>query len=337
MKKLLFLGLIASTLVFTNCGKDDDPDPLMNQLKLSATNYDVNNGYLVEFPKTEDIFYYWTLVLTDGDYDSYTGSTNAANTNYALVVSLASRSADVSGEYVYVAPGVSTTEEKIFAGIMFTDLNNVQGVSLTEGTINISGSGGNYTLEANGMAGTLTFEGHYDGTFTVDPGAYNESIVNNGTSDLISDMNSGSIWVEAGAQKVNGSTSTSFTAIFTDDSQFDISSECVQSPYVEIRLIPDGGSLVSGEYVFSNMREDGTASVGIIDFARGGQNDNSWNADFVSGSVTVLDAGNDRYIFTWTFDAFVSSNGRLMGGTPNGTASGDFKGLYNVTTSFGCL
>lgn len=149
--KNLFLGLLVVSLVlFTSCGGDDDT--VVIELGLSgALTFDGN-----EFSASDGLFaeaadggaYAATFFISDAPltYDDETNQTNFQGDFLVNLIIFKEGDAFEAGNYSIADLG-STIEDKS-ALLVYADADNVEsgGVLAIGGTVNIQGSGDNYTL-----------------------------------------------------------------------------------------------------------------------------------------------------------------------------------------------
>lgn len=149
MKRILFILTILSVIIVTSCGSDDDP---VIELGLSGTlTYDgntvtISDGLFGEV--SEEGEYAATFFISDADL-SYNPSSNQANFQGEVLVNVliySESDAFEAGNYDVVTLDGEVADKS--ALVLFADVNNASegGAFATGGTINIQGSGTNFTL-----------------------------------------------------------------------------------------------------------------------------------------------------------------------------------------------
>lgn len=163
MKKILLTLSILSIVLITSCGKDDGGDVqvgLTGSINFNGKSYSISNGGYSG--ANSDNIFAAIFIMSDGDIDleeeTFDGSI------FLSVLTLAEGTSFEPGNY-----SLSLTSEK-FAGasVSIIDGDNQEDYSAESGTINITGSGNNYSLTFNlQFENDLELTGNVSGGFEV--------------------------------------------------------------------------------------------------------------------------------------------------------------------------
>ena len=149
MKKVLFAFTILSSLFIASCGKDDGATielGLSGTLTYDGNTVTISDGLFGEL--SEDGEYAATFFLSDAELD-FNASSNQANFQGEVLVNVliySESEAFEAGNYDVVSFDSPITDKS--AIVLYADVNNASdgGAIANGGTVNIQGSGTNFTL-----------------------------------------------------------------------------------------------------------------------------------------------------------------------------------------------
>lgn len=170
MKKAILSLSVAAILLTSSCGSDDSTAAVVNELLFDGTSLEGASGIVVDIGATDD-HYTQLFAISDGDMN-YNGSTGSFQfqTSSKFFLSLGAASLGNSqfstGTFEYRQLASSVPDVSHFYSGTFVDIDNSQTLSVTGGTITISGSSPNYTLQFDlTLTGGKKLTGAYVGTF----------------------------------------------------------------------------------------------------------------------------------------------------------------------------
>lgn len=174
MKKILILLSIVSLAVVSSCGSDDEvTDQLMvNELFFDGTSLVGENGISVDNGPSGD-HYEHAFAISDGDinYNQSSGSFQfLTSSKFILSFGAASlgNSQFSAGVFEFRPLASSVPDTNYFFDATFIDIDNSSTLSVTSGTLTVSGESPNWSL---GLDLTLTggkkVTGAFIGTFEV--------------------------------------------------------------------------------------------------------------------------------------------------------------------------
>lgn len=172
MKKLLFLLSITSIIVLSSCGSDDST-ALVNELFFDGTSLMGENGIAVDVGSS-DQHYEFDFGISDGDlaYNSSSGSFQfSTSSSFVVTFGAASFGSNQfnTGTFEFRSVIDDVPENSYFFSGTFIDIENSMTLSVTDGTITISGSSPDYALEFDLiLTGGKTLTGAFVGTFELE-------------------------------------------------------------------------------------------------------------------------------------------------------------------------
>lgn len=174
MKNFLFTLSIISIFALTSCGKDEGGVTLTNELNFDGTVLVGENGLISDIgveTKTPD-HYTYEFGISDGALQlSSTGNFQfQTNADFALVFGASSLGTSQfnTGVFPFRSAASSVPNSNFFFDGTFIDINNNSQLSVTGGTVTISGSSPNYQVAVDlSLNGGKKVTGAFIGTFKI--------------------------------------------------------------------------------------------------------------------------------------------------------------------------
>ncbi|OYT13682.1 MAG: hypothetical protein B6I19_03875, partial [Bacteroidetes bacterium 4572_114] len=171
--KTTFLALLAVSVLFVACKKDDDNDPPKNQMTIAGTEYDFTQGVIENYGTWLSVEAYnfdvtilspgLTIHEINGEIDSVSGIGHGISFEF-----YSADSTDLAkGDYVYDEDGNGGAGTFIYAGAVVnynTETEEGTEYEITEGKVTVSQNGGSYELSFDCKTdGDVSVTGFYKG------------------------------------------------------------------------------------------------------------------------------------------------------------------------------
>lgn len=168
---IFFLSILAISLI-SSCGSDDAED-IINELLFDGTTLVGENGIAVDLGDSES-HYEFSFAISDGDIN-YTASSGSfqfsTSSKFFLSFGAASLGTDQfgTGTFQFRSSVDATPDDNFFFSGTFIDIENSSTLSVTDGTITISGTSPNFTLQFDlTLTGGKKLTGAFVGTFELE-------------------------------------------------------------------------------------------------------------------------------------------------------------------------
>ncbi|OQX77956.1 MAG: hypothetical protein B6D64_07500 [Bacteroidetes bacterium 4484_276] len=171
--KTTFLALLAVSVLFVACKKDDDNDPPKNQMTIAGVEYDLNQGVIENYGTWSSVeaYNFDLTVLTSGftihDSDGEIDSISGIGSGISFELFSFDSTEIAKGEYVYVADGNGQAGTFTYAGAAVNfNAETEEGTEyeITEGKVTVSQNGGSYELSFDCKTdGDVSVTGFYKG------------------------------------------------------------------------------------------------------------------------------------------------------------------------------
>ncbi len=171
IKNLLCLLSISTIVLLSSCGSDDTED-IINEILFDGETLVGENGIVVDLGDSED-HYEVTFAISDGDinYISSSGSFQfSTSADFYLLFGAASLGTDQfnTGTFQFRTVVDAVPDDNFFFSGSFKE-GGSPAINVTEGTITISGSSPNYTLQFDlTLTGDKKLTGAFVGTFELE-------------------------------------------------------------------------------------------------------------------------------------------------------------------------
>ena len=173
MKNIFLTLSIASFLVFSSCGSDDSTQDIINELFFDGTSLVGMEGIAVDRGEDED-HYEFAFAISDGsmNYNASSGGFQFS-TSSQFIFSFGAASLGSSqfstGTFEFRSVIDAAPDGNYFFSGAFVDIENSSTHLVTNGTITISGSSPDYTLQFDvTFADGKTLTGAFVGTFELE-------------------------------------------------------------------------------------------------------------------------------------------------------------------------
>ncbi len=172
MKDLLSFVLILVIGVFSSCGSDDTEE-IINEILFDGKTLVGENGVAVDVGSSEN-HYEFTFAISDGDINHVSGSGSiqfSTSAEFYLLFGAASLGTNQfnTGTFQFKSVIDAVPDDNFFFSGSFKEGGNSQTLNVTDGTITISGTSPNYTLQFDlTLTGDKKLTGAFVGTFTLE-------------------------------------------------------------------------------------------------------------------------------------------------------------------------
>lgn len=173
MKKIFLTLSIASLLIFSSCGNDDSTQDIINELFFDGTSLVGEEGIAVDRGQEEN-HYELSFAISDGNinYNASSGGFQFS-TSSKFIFSFGARSLGSSqfsaGTFEFRSVIDAVPDANYFFSGVLVDIDNSNTHSVTDGTITISGSSPDYTLQFDvTFTDGKTLTGAFVGTFELE-------------------------------------------------------------------------------------------------------------------------------------------------------------------------
>ncbi len=168
---VLFLSIISVGLI-SSCGNDDDTEDIINEIIFDGTTLVGENGIAVDIGDSET-HYEFNFAISDGDINYVASSESfqfSTSASFYFLFGAASLGTDQfkTGTFQFKSVIDAVPDDNFFFSTTFKEGGNSPTLSVTDGTITISGSSPNYTIQFDlTLTGGRSLTGAFVGTFEV--------------------------------------------------------------------------------------------------------------------------------------------------------------------------
>lgn len=172
MKKILLILSVTSIALFSSCGSDDTTEEIINEIIFDGTTLVGQNGIAVDVGTNEN-HYEFNFAISDGNiiYNSSSSSFQYSNSSEFIYSFGAAALGNQFRTGIFEFRDVidATPNGNFFFSGTFVDITNSDQFSVTDGTITISGTSPDYTLEFDlTLTGSRAMTGAFVGTFEIE-------------------------------------------------------------------------------------------------------------------------------------------------------------------------
>ncbi len=175
LKNYTLLTLLLGLLVLSSCGDDDDDDTqqdVVNELTVGGQAFTGTDGLIIDIGSIVT-HYQYTIGISDASLDvSSSGNGFRFSTSSSFLISFGAASfepdAFQTGEFSYLSSIDTVPLDNYFFSGTFTNVDTGTTLNITGGTITISGTSPNFTVQFDvDLQGGEKITGAYVGAFDI--------------------------------------------------------------------------------------------------------------------------------------------------------------------------